>query len=95
MPMFQITEAKNCMVLQSTSIYGGQRHTFDQNSCFEVDDLNELIVHTQSNVVGFTLNFKNGTIQSILESSDITNKSRFNLLTSDLIGGKVYFGEGV
>ena len=54
MPMFQITEAKNCMVLQSTSIYGGQRHTFDQNSCFEVDDLNELIVHTQSNVVGFT-----------------------------------------
>jgi hypothetical protein len=68
------------------SIYGGQRHTFDQNLCFEVqvDDFKEMIVLTQSNVVDFTLNFKNGTIKSFLESSGIAKKSRIYLSTSDL-----------
>jgi hypothetical protein len=84
------------MVLQSTNSYGGRRSNFDQNSCFKVQvaDLKEMIVHTQSNVVGFTFIFKNETIQSYRESS-YTKVFYINLRTSDLIGSKIYVGGGI
>jgi hypothetical protein len=34
--IFQIEGAQNCLILQSTNIYGSKRSTFDQNLCFDV-----------------------------------------------------------
>ncbi len=45
-----------------------------------------MIVHTQSKVVGFTFNFKNGTIRSFIEALYYTNESTTDLKTSELIG---------
>jgi hypothetical protein len=97
MTIIQRTGAQNCLVLQSTNIYGGQRYTFDQISCFEVlvADLKEITVHVQLNVVGFTFNFKNGTIQSFMEVFENTSNFRIDLSTSHLIGAKIYVGEGI
>ncbi len=93
----KVTRAPNCLILQSTNIYGNQRSTFDQNSCFEVQvaDLKEIIVHTNLNLVGFTFNFKDGTTQNFMETSGSTNNYHIDLSTSDLIGCKIYLGEGI
>ena len=97
MIILEVAGAQNCLVLQSTNFYGGLRSTFDQNLCFEVQvgDLKEIIVHTNSNLVGFTFNFKDGTTQNFMETSGSTNNSRIDLTTSDMIGCKIYLGEGI
>jgi hypothetical protein len=97
MTIFQRTGAQNCLVLQSTNIYGGQKYTFDKNSCFEVlvADLKEIIVHAQMNVVGFTFNFTNGKVQSFMELFENTSHFRIDLITSHLIGAKINVGEGI
>jgi hypothetical protein len=97
MMMLEVAGAQNCLVLQSTNFYGGQRSTFDQNLCFEVQvaDLKEIIVHTNSNLVGFTFNFKDGRTRNFMETSGSTNDFQIDLSTSDLIGCTIYVGEGI
>jgi hypothetical protein len=97
MIILEVTGAQNCLVLQSTNFYGGQRSTFDQNLCFEVQvaDLKEIIVHTNSNLVGFTFNFKDGRTRNFTETSGSTNDFLIDLSTSDLIGCTIYVGEGI
>jgi hypothetical protein len=95
--IIEVAGAQNCLVLQSTNFYGGQRSTFDQNLCFEVQvaDLKEIIVHTNSNLVGFTFNFKDGTTRNFTETSGSTNDFLIDLSTSDLIGCTIYVVEGI
>jgi hypothetical protein len=95
--IIEVAGAQNCLVLQSTNFYGGQRSTFDQNLCFEVQvgDLRGIIVHTNSNLVGFTFNFINGTTRNFTETSDSTKDFLIDLSTSDLIGCTIYVGEGI
>jgi hypothetical protein len=95
--ILEVTGAQTCLILQSKNIYGDQIPSFDQNSCFEVQisELNEIIVHTNSNLVGFTFNFKDGTTQNFMETSGSSNDFRIDLSTSDLIGCKIYLGEGI
>jgi hypothetical protein len=97
MLILKITRAQICSVLQSKNIYGSKRSNFDQNLCFEVqvDDLKEIIVHTNLNLVGFTFNFKDGTTRNFMETSGSSNDFRIDLSTSDLIGCKIYVGEGI
>ena len=61
----------NCLVLQATNFYNASKSTFDTNSCFDVQiaDLIEMIVHTQSNIVGFTFNFNDNTTKSYIGNS--------------------------
>jgi hypothetical protein len=97
MIILEVTGAQNCLILQLKNIYGSQRSTFDQNLCFEVQvaDLKEIIVHTNSNLVGFTFNFKNRTTRNFTETSGSTNDFLIDLSTSDLIGCTIYVGEGI
>jgi hypothetical protein len=43
--------------------------------CFEIQigDLKEIIAHTNSNLVGLTFNFKDGTTRNFMETSGSTN----------------------
>jgi hypothetical protein len=97
MMVCQSAAAHNCLVLQSTNVYGDMRSQFDQNSCFDVQivDLSEVIAHVKSNIVGFTFNFKDGKSQSFIETSGCTKNIRIDLLTNELIGGHIYVGEGI
>jgi hypothetical protein len=97
MIFLEVTEAQTCLILQSKNIYGGQIPSFDQNLCFEVQvaDLKEIIVHTNLNLVGFTFNFKDGTTRNFMETSGSSNDFQIDLSTSDLIGCKIYVGEGI
>ena len=96
MILLQITEAQNnCLVLQSTNIYGGQRSNFQKCFDIQIDNLTEIIVHTKSNVVGFTFNFNDGKIISFLETSGSTNNYTIDLIKNELIGANIFIGEGI
>jgi hypothetical protein len=87
----------NCLVLQATNFYSASKSTFDPNSCFEVQiaDLKEMIVHTQSSIVGFTFNFNDNTTKSYIENSTELNNFTINLRSIDLIGVNIYIENGV
>ena len=52
----------NCMPITAWNRYGSK----PDGSCFEVStsELSEIIIHTNTNIVGFTFNFKNGQSHS-------------------------------
>ena len=58
-----------CMAITASSLYGG----LPSGLCFEVSvtTLKQLIVHTQTNITGFTFNFNDGTSESYIEKSGI------------------------
>ena len=87
----------NCLVLQSTNIFGAQRSTFDPTSCFDVEisDLKHIVVHSKLNVVGFTFVFLDGHSTNFIEISGSTNQFQIDLTRIDLIGANIFIGEGI
>jgi hypothetical protein len=83
----------NCMPITAWNRYG----TKPDGSCFEVSisDLNQMIIHTQINIIGFTFNFKNGSSQSYNENSGIMNNFVINLNSIYMTGIDIYVGDGI
>ena len=83
----------NCMALESTNSYGGTR----SGTCFEVlvSSLKEIIVHTQTSVIGFTFIFNDGSNKSYLENLVYENSYNINLTNIKITGFNIYTGPGV
>jgi hypothetical protein len=83
----------SCLVLQSSNSFGTSR----SGSCFEiaVSDLNQIIVHTQASLVGFSFSFNDGTNRSYLENSVLTNNYSIELTNRVIIRVNIYTGKGV
>jgi hypothetical protein len=82
-----------CMPITASNRYGNK----PDGSCFEISisDLNQMIIHTQTNIIGFTFNFKNGSSQSYNENSVIMNKSMIDLNNIYMTGSTIYAGDGI
>ncbi len=89
-----IESQSNCMPITAWNYFGSK---LDNGDCFEVliYDLDQMIIHTQINIIGFIFNFKNGSTQSYNENSDIMNKSLIDLKNITMTGVDVYVGEGI
>jgi hypothetical protein len=89
-----IESQSNCMPITAWNYFGSKP---DIGECFEVliSDLDQMIIHTQINIIGFTFNFKNGSTQSYNENSGIMNKSLIDLKNINMTGVDVYVGEGI
>jgi hypothetical protein len=83
----------NCMPITAWNRYG----TKPDGSCFEVSisDLNQMIIHTKTNIIGFTFNFKNGSTQSYDENSAKKNTFVINLNSIYMTGIDIYVGDGI
>jgi hypothetical protein len=88
-----VKSQSNCMPITACNRYG----TKPVGSCFEVSisDLNQMIIHTQTNIIGFTFNFKNGSSQSYNENSGIMNNFVINLNNIYMTGVDIYVGDGI
>ena len=85
--------ASNCLILNSSNSFGGTR----TGTCFEylVEDLKQIIVHSQVSVVGFTFIFLDGTNTTYVENSQFTNSSTIDLTSTNIIGVKIFSGPGI
>ena len=90
---FVISTNYSCLVLHSSNSFGSSR----SGSCFEVSvaDLNQLIIYTQSNIVGFLFTLNDGTNRTFLENSIYSNNYTIGLSNKAIIGVNVYIGQGV
>jgi hypothetical protein len=89
-----IESQSNCLPITAWNYFGSKP---DNGECFKVliSELDQMIIHTQTNIIGFTFNFKNGSTQSYNENSGIMNKSVINLKNISMTGVDVYVGEGI
>ncbi len=89
-----IESQSNCMPITAWNYFGSKP---DNGECFEVliSDLDQMIIHTQINIIGFIFNFKNRSTQSYNENSGIMNKSVIDLKNITMTGVDVYVGEGI
>ena len=78
----------NCLVLQSSNSFGGSR----PGSCFEykTTDLKQMIIYTQTTLVGFTFILNNGSTKSYIESLANLNNFTITFTTIDIIGINIY-----
>ena len=82
-----------CQVLTATNTYGKIR----TGNCFQVlvSSLKQIIVHKETNIVGLTFNFFNGTSSSFIEKSSITKSYSINLANATVNGVNLKIGTGV
>ena len=90
---FVISTNSTCLILQSSNSFGGSR----TGSCFEVSvtDLKQMIIYTQSSVVGFSFTLNDGTNRSFLENSVYSNNYTIELRSKAVDGVNVYIGKGI
>ena len=88
-----VKSQSNCMPLTAFNRYG----TKPDDQCFEVSisDLNQMIIHSQTNIIGFTFNFKNGSSQSYNESLGAIINHVIDLNNIYMTGVEIYVGEGI
>jgi hypothetical protein len=88
----------NCSLLTSKNIYVDQkRWNKDDPLCFEysIEIIKEIIIHTQTNIVGFTFILFNGQNKSFLENTNYMNISRIDFVNREIKGYNIYTGGGV
>jgi hypothetical protein len=54
-----------------------------------------MIIHTQTNIIGFTFNFKNGSSQTYNENWSVIKNFVIDLNNIYMTGGHIYVGEGI
>jgi hypothetical protein len=88
-----VKSQSNCMPITTRNRFGNK----PDGSCFEISisDLNQMIIHTQTNIIGFTFNFKNGSNQSYIENWSVIKNFVIDLNNIYMTGVDIYVGRGI
>jgi hypothetical protein len=86
-------EVSCCLILNSSNSFGGKR----SGACFEylMNDLKQIIVHSNVSVVGFTFIFLNGTNTTYVQNLLYSNNYTIDLSNSNIIGVRIFTDPGV
>jgi hypothetical protein len=88
-----VKSQSNCMPITARNRFGNK----PDGSCFEItiSDLSQMIIHTQTNIIGFTFNFKNGSNQSYIENWSVIKNFVIGLNNIYITGVDIYVGGGI